>query len=435
MTNIFKDKFNKTRGNLLFPIVLTTALFYLGCGDLDISNPNAPVIEDAPVQTLITGAEAGMRTSNHIYLWVVSAIGRESYYFEPADPRYTGELLENTIDPGGFLLNSPWSSRYNVIANCNILLNDKLPDLEAADAAGVEGFAKTITAYQLLLNLNLLNETGIKIDFSGDLTVPFASRTESLARIVSLLDEGNSALDKAGGSFKFFLSSGFAGFDTPSTFAQFNRAIKARVSIYQGNHAEALTALGGSFISTSGDLKTGVYHVYSTGLGDQTNNVFETPDAPFIKWMGHPTHEADAEAGDTRYTSKIVVRSDTTVFDFLTSTLGITIVSSVTDPLPIIRNEELILLRAEANIGLGNYSTAEADINVIRAAAGLADSPTLDATNALDQLLHEKRYSLFLEGYRWVDMRLYGKLGDLPIDRAGDVMIINFPKPETETEG
>lgn len=435
MINIFKQKLNKTRGKLLFPVVLITALFFWGCGDLDISNPNAPVIEDAPVQTIITGAEAGMRESNHIYLWVVSAIGRESYYFEPADPRYTGEVLTDHIDPGGFLLNSPWNDRYNVIANCNILLNDKIPDLETADAAGVEAFAKTIMAYQLLLNLNLMNETGIKLDFSGDLTIPFASRTESLAKIASLLDEANTALGNAGSSFSFSLSNGFDGFDTPATFAQFNRAIKARVAIYQGDHAGALTALGGSFIDGGGDLKLGVYHVYSTGLGDQTNNVFETPDASFIKWMGHLTHETDAESGDTRFSSKLVVRPDTTVFDGLTSWLGVTITSSVTDPLAIIRNEELILLRAEANIGLGNYSTAEADINIIRAAAGLADSPTLNNSNALDQLLHEKRYSLYLEGYRWIDMRLYDKLGDLPIDRTGDAVIVNFPPPETEIEG
>ena len=435
MINIFKDKLNKTRGKLLFPVALITALFYWGCGDLDITNPNAPVIEDAPVQTLITGAEAGMRESNHIYLWVVSSIGREAYYFEPADPRYTTELLTPGIDAGGFLLNNPWNDRYNVVANCNILLTNKLPDLEAADAAGVEGFAKTIMAYQLLLNLNLMNETGIKLDFSGDLTIPFASRTESLAKIASLLDEANSALGNAGSSFSFTLSSGFDGFDTPATFAQFNRAIKARVALYQKDYSAALTALGGSFIDPAGDLATGVYHVYSTGLGDQTNNVFETPDASFIKWMGHPTHETDADPGDTRFSSKVLIRSSEITFDALTTSLGITITSSVTDPLPIIRNEELILLRAEANIGLGNFSTAETDINIIRAAAGLADSPTLDATNALDQLLHEKRYSLFLEGYRWVDMRLYDKLGELPLDRPGDVVIVNFPEPETESEG
>ena len=118
-------------------------------------------------------------------------------------------------------------------------------------------------------------------------------------------------------------------------------------------------------------------------------------------------------------------------FDELTTDLGMSIVSSSSASLPIIRNEELILLRAEANIGLGNYATAQTDLDIIRAAAGLA-SVTITSTNALDQLLHEKRYSLFGEGHRWIDMRRYGKLADLPLDRDGDVIIENFPIPEDE---
>jgi len=95
------------------------------------------------------------------------------------------------------------------------------------------------------------------------------------------------------------------------------------------------------------------------------------------------------------------------------------------------RNEELILLRAEANIGKGNYTAAEPDINFIRQSAGLT-AVTLDANNALDELLKQKRYSLFLEGFRWIDLRLYNKLNTLPIDRTGDVVHTEMPRPSTE---
>ena len=100
--------------------------------------------------------------------------------------------------------------------------------------------------------------------------------------------------------------------------------------------------------------------------------------------------------------------------------------------MPIIRNEELILLRAEANIGLGNLAAAQVDVNVVRAAAGLGPV-VLTASNALTQLLYEKRYSLFMEGHRWVDMRRYGRLSQLPRDRSGDVILDKMPKPETES--
>ena len=426
----------KTVGVGLGALVL---LLGTGCEALDFANPNSPVIETATVQLLVTGAEADMRLELWIYLRDVAVIGREAYYFEPADPRYTGELLRNTIDPGGFLLTRPWAGRYNVVKN-TVLLEDKAAELglSVTDQAGVGGFAKTIRAYQLLMNLNLLNNNGLQLDFTGevdpvtDKLTPLVSKAAAFTEIESLLDDGNTDLGNAGAAFSFKLSAGFAGFDTPATFAQFNRAVAARVAAYQGDWAGTLTALGGSFIDAAGSMDLGVFHIYSTSSNDLTNNIFETPTASFIKLMTHPTHETDAEAGDTRYSSKVLKRAASTTFDGLTTDLGVTLVATNVDPLTIIRNEELLLLRAEANIGLDNLSTAETDINVVRTAAGLGAVTTLTAGNAVDLVLHERRYSLFLEGHRWIDMRRYGKLADLPLDRAGDVMVTDFPVPEQE---
>ena len=201
--------------------------------------------------------------------------------------------------------------------------------------------------------------------------------------------------------------------------------------MYDGAWATALTALSGSFVDDTGDFDLGVYHVYSTAANDQTNEIFESTSAATIKYHGHPTFETDADSGDTRFAAKVYKRAASVTFDELTTDLGMSLVASSTAPLAIIRNEELILLRAEANIGLADYTAAQADLDVIRTAAGLT-SVTIDATNALDQLLHEKRYSLFGEGHRWIDMRRYDKLADLPIDRVGDVIIVNFTVPEDE---
>jgi len=88
-------------------------------------------------------------------------------------------------------------------------------------------------------------------------------------------------------------------------------------------------------------------------------------------------------------------------------------------------------MRAEANIGLNNLGTAETDINTVRAAAGLG-TITLTASNAIDQLLHERMYSLFLEGHRWVDVRRFNRLDQLPIDRSGDKIFRQFPRPLDE---
>ncbi|MFQ6673218.1 MAG: RagB/SusD family nutrient uptake outer membrane protein [Fidelibacterota bacterium] len=404
---------------------------WVGCESLDFADPNSPVVESATIQSLVTGAEAGMRVDLDIYLRDISVVGREVYYLEPADPRYTGELMRGPMDPGGFLTVRPWNAHYRVIKNCNLLLES-----EGADR-GVLGFAKTIKAYNLLLIINMQDKNGARLNYDGDITVPVATKDQVFIEITSLLNEGYSDLVNAGNTFSFSLSSGFDGFDTPSTFAEFNQALAARVAVYQSDWNTALTALGNSFIDETGDLDVGVYHVYTSGLNDQDSEMYEDPTASFIKLMGHPSFETDAEAGDTRFSTKVTVR-DTALpvitYDNLTSNLAPTMWSSSFDPVSIIRNEELILLRAEANIGLTDYSAAEADMNIVRAAAGLNAYTGTDANNALDRLLHEKRYSLFLEGHRLIDMRHYGKTDELPLDRAGDA-IVTFPLPETETPG
>jgi hypothetical protein len=404
----------------IIPLLITV----FACEDLDFPDPNSPSTASATVQSLVTGAEAGLRASLSNYLIGVGSVGREAYHFEPADPRYTGELIHGPLDPGGFVVYSSWNSRYRVVKNCRLLL-DKSED------KGVEGFAKTLEAYQLLLALNMQNNNGIKIAPYNGLESSEVSKAAAFTEIAKLLDEANTALGSAGSTFNFKLSTGFAGFDTPSTFKQFNRALRGRVAVYMGEWDTALTALGASFMDVAGSMTKGVYHVFGSGQGDGANGIYENPNASYVRTMAHMSYKTDAEAGDPRFSSKVVVRADTTKYDGLTSNLAVAVWSGAYDPIAIVRNEELVLLKAEANIGKGGDGLTE--INAVRAAHGLAAA----TTGGLDQLLHEKRYSLFMEGHRWVDMRRYGKTSALPNDRSarGDQVFDSFPLPEAETKG
>jgi hypothetical protein len=300
-------------------------------------------------------------------------------------------------------------------------------------------------AYQLLLALNYVDEDAqgrsIRLNFDGDVSQPFATKQQAFDFIETELNDANTALGNAGSSFIFQLSGGFAGFDAPATFRQFNRGLAARVLVYRGKFNDALTALQASFLNPGGDLRTGVYHVYSLAAGDNTSPVFEVPTADFVKLRAHQTFETDAQtnaagARDSRFTSKTFKRANPETFDGLSTDLVAVLAQGAVDPYPIIRNEELILLRAEANIGQNNFGAAEQDMNIVRRAAGLEDYPagSTNAGNALDRLLYEKRYSLFGEGHRWVDMRRYGRLNQLPIDRParGDKAIPRMEIPEDE---
>jgi hypothetical protein len=357
-------------------------------------------------------------------------IGREAYYLEPADPRYTGELMTGPIDPGGFLCYRPWQTAYKVIANCETILANSDAD------AGATGVAKTLEAYSLMRLVYLWDDSGARLNYDGDITADVATKAQVLAEIESLLDGGNSDLQSAGSAFSFSLSGGFDGFDTPATFALFNRGLRARVAVHQDDWDAAQDALDACSDWASGDADDGVYHVFSSGANDQDNQMYEDPTATTIKLMVHPSFYTDADAGDTRMSDNVVVRADTIIYDELESYLAPNLYSGSYDPVPIMRAEELQLLQAEVHIGNSDYSSAETIMNAIRTAAGAAAYSGTDASNAVDRVLHEKRYSLFLEGHRLVDMRHYGKTGDLPLDRPerGD-SIVTFPIPETEVPG
>ena len=118
---------------------------------------------------------------------------------------------------------------------------------------------------------------------------------------------------------------------------------------------------------------------------------------------------------DLRATTKAVAGTVTLATQGISSNVRPTVYPTNVSPVPIIRNEELILIRAEANIGLGNRAAAIADLNFVRTnAGGLPPLPDSFAGDLVAELLYDRRYSLFFEyGHRWVDARRYNRLGDL----------------------
>ena len=424
--NILKKKIVK-----LLPIL--SFLIWTGCEDLDFPDPNNPTSETATIQSLVTGAEAQMRSGYGVWIRDLLVVGREAYYFEPADPRYTGELLHGPVDPGGFLCYTPWAANYKVIANCQTILNSSEAD------AGAKGFAQTVNAYCLMRVLAMTDENGARLNYDGNINQEVATKEEVLTEIESLLNAGLTNLEQAGDNFSFTLSSGFSGFNTPETFAHFNRGLMARVSVLQDKWDQAQEALTSvDAWMNGGDHDAGVYHVFSSAANDADNQMFEDPNAATLKLMVHPSFLTDADPGDLRVSSNVVERAETVTYDGLTTNLAPTLYNSIYDPVPMMRAVELQLLQAEVHVGNGDYASAEALLNSLRASAGVAEYSGTDASNAVDRVLHEKRYSLFLEGHRLVDMRHYNKTEQLPLDRTDTDTpdtIVTFPIPETETPG
>ncbi|WP_295124352.1 RagB/SusD family nutrient uptake outer membrane protein [uncultured Chitinophaga sp.] len=420
--------------------------FLAACNKDAINNSNAPTMDQITknptipeLNNLVTGTESAMRVDLDLYIETVSVIGRELYRFSASDTRWTGEVLgfaDFTLDPTSFYGNRPWVYRYSTVRNALLLIkgakNSKAIATEQRN--GYYGFAKTIIAYQLLLNLNLTYQNGIRTDVTDYRKLgPIVTKDKALEDIAALLDEADANL--AASDFTFELSSGFAGLDDEAGFRKFNRAIAARVAAYREKWADVQTALNGSFLNLTANPDNGAFHVYALAAGDVINPLYFPQNENGEIRVVHPSYITDMEAGDNRI-AKAALRTTPASEAGLTGAYDFWLYKSETDPVSIIRNEELVLLYAESKIQLNALTDARDALNQVRAWHGLpVYSEAMTKEALLDQLLKQRRYSLFGEGHRWVDMRRYGRLAQLPKDRANDDVWEQLPLPLSEGSG
>lgn len=410
----------------------------------DPNNPGLNPISSNPtlgeIQNVVTGTESGMRDAMAFYWDDVGVIGREFYRFSTSDPRFTSDLLGKgaaTLDNNTFYTTNPFSARYRVVKNTNILLdglNNTTASITAPQKTIGKAYARTIQAHELLMVLNLQYNNGIRVDVANPSALgPFLTLAQSYDAILGLLNSAYTDLSTNPAVTFPFTSTLFG--NTGAEFAKFNRALAARVYLYKGDYAAALTALANSFFDINGSLTAGAYYTYSTAGGDQLNPMFFPRNSSGETRVAQPSFISQAELGDNRL-SKTPIRTSSTTQDGLTSNYDFFVYPTNTTSIPIIRNEELLLIYAEAKVqlgGAGNLNDAVTAINKVRNAAGLLPYAGLITQAALlDEVLKQRRYSLYGEGHRWIDMRRNNRLNTLPIDRPGDDVWTQFPRPATE---
>lgn len=443
----------------LIAAAAAAALAACAQSDIEIANPNSPLVSNASsdptaLQLLATGLLTDVRGTRAGVITNTGILGREMYTFTPQEGRNTTNYLigitvngKQELDPAGFAT-GVWGGEFNAIRDIYNFKNtiNASTTRTAAEKAGGVGFAETLEAlmqFEVLQTRDTLGTITQIIDSPLELA-PFVSRDSGYKYALAILDDAATKLGQAGATFPFTLGPGFGSavagqnFNTPATFLQFNRALKARIAV---NYATlgggaaawqaALTALGASFLNagatTRAAFDVGVYDTYAPSP-DSPNTLTQATNTNLY---AHMSIQADAQQQasgqpDLRYLAKVRTglpsRQGPTSggATSASSTLGYSIWPTQSSPIPIIRNEELILLRAEAKLGTGDKAGAIADANIVRINSGGLPALTLTAASpdsaVLSAILYEKRYSLMMEGHRWSDLRRYGLLGTLPLD-------------------
>jgi len=417
------------------------------------------------LQTLAIGLLSADRNtfvgSGSTYPILAEIYARDIYRLDPSEGRYLGETILNPPDPGSFAGGGGWAGMYVTIRQANTLLqaldNPAEGVFSDAELSAVTGFAQTYKAIAYYRVLELRDTIGVALQGDDPNAVttpaPIVCKKNMLAYVAALLDSANTNLAAAGnikfpwGSFPSGMTAFGRDYRQVSNFILFNRAWKGKVDFYRGiDHqnptpalftqsiAELTQALGGAAPGAvpASQFKTGMYYVFIPAGSEAAPNPFSD------RRIGINPALDSVRAGDTR-ASKIVTRATATIQGV---TLTKTLVNAVSNaanqaaPLAVIRDEELVLLRAQAEFEAGQFVQGYADLNSVHTSYALAAYPVSVALNqARSDLLYDKRYSLLGEGVqRLVDLRAYARLNAInyPKQTLTDAYNSAFPIPKAE---
>lgn len=495
---------NRTRGvenagprltpRLALAASLAAGVVATACYNFNINDPNGPTLQGLTgnptmisVDAAVTGAFARSRAGMPALIWFVGSMGREGINLSGNNQPDYAEPYFGPLSGGGDAAGE-WGGFYAAIRDADIVIDaaPKAPDMSSAQQALAIGAAQALKGLMFMYVVETHADLGAPVDVDRPANAPpapFVSEDAVYATILATLD--SSLANLASGSsatFTFALPTGYSTVaSTPAGFAQFVHALEAKALCLRataalhdakgggspaaapGYYAAALTHIGKSFYTPSafGAGQAVVSFDYSSNPGDSPNTLSDPLTG--VTFFADTFNITDAQkqassALDQRVLNKIV--SITSVGDSSAQVLGgIPQIQgwlkfteylnngsvNTAAPIPIIKNEELALLKAEAEIGTGDLATAVTDLNSVRQGVGNlpAYSGPANAVALTTELLYNRRYSLLWEqGTRWIDARRFGQLSTIepgwnPANYSGfppPAVPTRMPIPATECE-
>jgi hypothetical protein len=168
-------------------------------------------------------------------------------------------------------------------------------------------------------------------------------------------------------------------------------------------------------------------------LTDQLLNAFEPGDQRRVAWVGKTDNSAFGGNNIVAYFP----------YKYKTGRSNSAFMGPINEPYTMLRVAEQYLIRAEAEANGANGGTAAAiaDLNVIRARAGLGPlSNSLTSDQVIAAVAHERQVELFAEwGHRWMDLKRTGKASSVlsaisgKQPWAGDYQLL-YPIPPAEIQ-
>jgi hypothetical protein len=334
------------------------------------------------------------------------------------------------------LVVGPWKDCYKFLQTVNSLLEGlpKSTGLSAKVKQQLEGEAKFLRAFYYFYLVNFYGDVPLitSSDWRVNATITRTQKSLVWQQIVSDLKDAQT-----------LLSSNFLEADVITTSSDRVRptkwaatALLARVYLYLNDWANA-EAQSTAVISNSSlfdtvslnkvflkNSKEAIWQIMPVNVNQNTTdaNSFILVSDPNSQ---QPTYISSFllnsfETGDRRKTNWMSVYTSGTGTYYYPSKYMANRITPTNPPTPpteylmVIRLAEMYLIRAEARAQLNNVSGAQADLNVLRARAGLINTIAADKASLLTAILHERQVELFTEwGHRWFDLIRSGNINSV----------------------
>ena len=333
---------------------------------------------------------------------------------------YYDEFMNNSIAPANNDLANIWTLFYQVIYQANSII-EKVPGSPVSDSlkAVYISEAKIFRAFSHLYltcyfgDVPLIKTTIVTVTAKA----PRTSKATVLADITTDLKEAEAVLPVGSvrnGRFNKWMAT----------------ALLARVYLYQEDWANA-EAKASTIIAATSDFtllqdlnkvflrgsKEAIWQVNTAGGAYDNYTAFAGVNVPpanttdltrFVQVR--PELYNAFEAGDARKTAwlgTITISGTVYYYDYKYKATSTPVSSATIEDYMLLRLAEQYLIRAEARAKQDNLSGAIADVNIIRARAGLAGiSSNTAKSDVLLAIEQERKVELFGEGYghRWIDL-------------------------------
>lgn len=383
------------------------------------------------------------------------------------DTRILSEYYETVPDPSDFVGGVQWANYYITIRAAHNLLHDaSLTSLGAGPKAAASGFLRTLIALEYIRVIEYHDQNGVVIQGDDPTKVdPIRTKQSGLAYTSALLDSAltdlNAAASAGTTSLPFVVPPGYqlhGDYASVANLILLNRGLKGKAEVFRAldaanpnaaSAATAVTALNAALADapatpTQDYLNKGIYLSYNPNSPESFGNPLPSATNRLTDNFVNSIQSGDARKANIVPATRLTVRDSAYTGAFINPITDPTNAANQSKPLPVVRNAEFYLLRAQAEIALGNLAAATADINVVHTVEGglPAYGTFATADDAIAAVLYEYRYSFIYQGPQHVDaLREYSMLNQayvsqpgIPTPKSGnDALVQELPIPQNES--